>query len=101
MPYLFSFETKNTLDQDGHIGIVVPPEITVEPSALTLTPLSTISFSSQVFLSWDEEFRELSINNAFEQDFEPPVQIKFVIDDGLANSYSTDPITPFIIQTHD
>ena len=24
-----------------------------------------------------------------------------MIDDGLTNSFSTDPITPFIIQTHD
>jgi hypothetical protein len=73
VPYQFSFETKNALSRDGHIGIIVPPEISVDPSALVLTPQSTISFSSSVRLEWEEDTRELSINNAFEQEFQPPV----------------------------
>lgn len=69
VPYQFSFETKNALSRDGHIGIIVPPEISVDPSALVLTPQSTISFSSSVRLEWEPDTRELSINNAFEQEF--------------------------------
>ena len=32
---------------------------------------------------------------------EAPAQVRFNIDQGLTNSYSTDPITPFIIRTLD
>ena len=66
VPYQFSFETKNALPRDGHIAILIPPEISVEKDALVMTPQSTISFSNSVRLEWEEDIRELSINNAFE-----------------------------------
>lgn len=83
------------------MAIIIPKEIKVDPPALSLRAMSTVSFSESVSLAYDAELRELSINNAFEEDFEPPVQIKFRIEGGLTNSVSTDPIEPFIIQTHD
>ena len=79
VPYEFSFVTKNVLQQEGHIAIIVPKDIAVEPSKLQLQPLSTISFSNQVTLRFDDHDgfgpRELIISNAFDESFDPPVQI--------------------------
>ena len=40
------------------------------------------------------------IKNAFDAAIQPPTQVKFVLN-GLINSFSTEPITPFIIRTAD
>ena len=100
VPYVFSFETKNTLNMLGHMAVIIPPQITVEKTALQIEPISTVTFTDALSLDYNEETRELSILNAFEQNWPAPVKIQFVILDGLINADSTDPITPFIIQTH-
>lgn len=52
-------------------------------------------------LSWDESTRTIHINNAFAEAIPAPTQVRFRIDSGLRNSYSTDPITPIVVRTLD
>lgn len=101
VPYDFSFETKNALFQNGDIAILVPSEIEVTPANLKYTPLATVSLTNTVTLSWDEATRTIHINNAFAEAIPAPTQVRFRIDAGLRNSYSTDPITPITVQTLD
>jgi hypothetical protein len=52
-------------------------------------------------LTYDSATREIFINQAFDQTIAAPTQVRFTIDSGISNSYSTDPITPFLIRTLD
>ena len=85
----------------SNIEIIVPSELTVDADALSYTPLASASFSNAVTLSWDAETRTLTINNAFDSALAAPVQVRFTIDSGLSNSFSTDPITPIVVRTLD
>jgi hypothetical protein len=101
VPYEFSFETKNPTFVSGDIAIIVPVEITVNSSDLTFTPLASVSLTNTITISWVAATRTIFINNAFDEAIPAPTQVRFTIDTGLSNSYSTDPITPIIIQTLD
>ena len=52
-------------------------------------------------ISWDEASRTIHIDSAFDEIIPAPTQVRFRIESGLSNSFSTDPITPIIIQTLD
>lgn len=80
---------------------MIPTEIAVDGNDLTFTPLSSVSFTNIIPITWDEDTRRIIIDNAFDAALSPPVQVRFSIDTGLSNSYSTDPITPIIIRTLD
>jgi len=67
VPYDFSFETKNTLFENGDIAILVPREIEVTRANLKYTPLATVSLTNLVTLSWDETTRIIHINNVFSE----------------------------------
>ena len=97
VPYTFSFETKNDLFVSGDINIIVPTEIDVDSTALTVTPLATISLTNTLTVTWTESTRAIRIDNAFGEAFAAPVQVRLSIDAGLTNPYSTDPITPFTV----
>lgn len=101
MPYDFSFETKNALFVNGDLAIQVPQEIEVTPASLKYTPLATVSLTNIVTITWDAKTRTIHINNAFAEALPAPTQVRFRIDSGLRNSYSTDPITPITVQTLD
>ena len=60
-----------------------------------------MSLTNTVQLSWDPITRTIHINNAFAEAVPAPTQVRFRIDSGLRNSYSTDPITPITVQTLD
>lgn len=101
VPYDFSFETKNALFLNGDIAIVVPNEIEVDPVSLVFTPLATVSLTNSIDVTWKESTRTIFINNAFEDRIPAPTLVRFRIESGLKNSYSTDPITPIIVRTLD
>ena len=83
------------------MAVIIPTEIEFDPATITILPLATVSLNNVIVLTWDSTTRKLSIDNAFEADVLTPTLVQFRFPTGLSNSNSVEPITPFIIQTHD
>ena len=52
-------------------------------------------------ISWNADTRIIHIDGAFDEAIPAPTQVRFRIESGLSNSFSTDPITPIVVQTLD
>ena len=86
------------------MAIIVPAEIEVDEAVLestAITALTSVTLTRQIIPTWDEDLRTISIDNAFDEAFSAPAQVRFIIEAGLRNSYSSDPITPITVQTLD
>lgn len=101
VPYEFSFETKNALFVGSDLAIIVPAEIDVDPLALRVTALASLRLAGTIQPTWDASTRTIQLDGAFDEALPAPSLVRFKVDSGLTNSYSTDPITPIRVQTRD
>ena len=75
--YDFSFVTTNPLYMFGDMAIIIPPQIEIDMTAITFNPISTVSLTNTIVLTYDETTRKLSIDNAFESDVLEPTLVEF------------------------
>ena len=79
----------------------MPPELTVTANSLVFTPQASVSLTSPGVISWNEDTRTIHIDGAFDEAIPAPTQVRFRIESGISNSFSTDPITPIVVRTLD
>ncbi len=92
----------------GQRAVVIEPnQIAIEayePPVLKANEVlikTSVSLISPGVISWDPATRTIHIDKAFDEAIPAPTQVRFRIDSGISNSFSTDPITPIVVQTLD